>query len=286
MRKIQKNNRFMYLLIIAVLFSYVCKIMTVEAADDGQQSGEQPIMDGIYKMVSAIDNNFVWDIENASTEDGGNLQLFVDNNANAQKFIFTYDSDGFYIITNVNSEKAMEGVQNAEGAANIQQSTANGSDTQKWKLVPAENGYYVLICKYNGLAADASGGVAANGVNMQMYQLNNTPAQEFKLVETTKAENQPVEIHSKSFFSNITFLLLGAEAIILVVVNYYFQIIVNRKREFAAENEDDEAEVEEKEAVREKFNEMVREEIAEDEEVDHEIADGDEILTDERLDNK
>jgi len=228
MSRVKKKNIVVWILIMVTLLFFVLQAGAVEAAADQQTSNDQSIADGTYKLISGADNGLVWDISNASVEDGANLQLYSDNSSNAQKFVFVYDMEGYYTITNANSGKAIEGAEK-DGAANIQQNTSNGSDAQKWKLIPAENGYYVLACKYNGLVADVAGGTAAQGANIQLYQLQNTPAQEFKIVETEKAETQPATKHSKGFFSSITFLLLGIEAIIVIGIGYYFQIVVSKK---------------------------------------------------------
>lgn len=59
-------------------------------------------------MVSAVNNDYVWDISEASVEEGANLQLYEDNGTDAQKFTFTYLSNGYYSIINANSDKAVE----------------------------------------------------------------------------------------------------------------------------------------------------------------------------------
>lgn len=162
------------------------------ANDSGSHNNSrQPVPDGLYKVVSMINKQYVWDISDASINNGGNLQLWKDNGSNAQKFMFAYNSDGYYTITNVNSNKAIDcaGAKSADGT-NIQQYTSNKSDAQKWKLTSAGNGSYWFTCKGNGKMIDVSGGVASNGRNIQLYRYNGgTAAQKFALVKT-KAANK------------------------------------------------------------------------------------------------
>ena len=159
--------------------------------NDNANDSSQPVPDGLYKVVSTIDKKYVWDIDGASMDNGGNLQLWKDNGSNAQKFMFTYNSDGYYTITNVNSDKVIDcaGARSAD-RTNIQQYTSNKSDAQKWKLMSVGDGSYWFKCKANGKMIDVSGGVASNGRNIQLYTYNsNAAAQKFTLVKT-KAENK------------------------------------------------------------------------------------------------
>ena len=168
-------------------------------AASSQNSSSQPVPNGLYKVVSMINKQYVWDIYDGSKDNGGNLRLWKDNGTNAQKFMFTYNSDGYYTITNANSNKAIDcaGGKSADGT-NIQQYTLNHSDAQKWKLTSAGNGYYTFLCKGNGKMIDVSGGSASNGANIQLYQSNGSRAQKFALVKTAPAKGSS---NSSSFTS-------------------------------------------------------------------------------------
>lgn len=225
MKRINKKSG-LYILSVLLLLISVSQVRNVNAADG------QLIADGMYKLISAIDNKFVWDIADASNEDGANLQLYTDNNSNAQKFIVTYAGDGYYTIKNVSSGKAIESVSDdADGTVNIQQNAENNADAQKWKIVSAEDGYYKLICKYNEQAVDVTNGIAADGANIQTYEVNNTLAQLFKFAETVKVESPSITKQSKGFFTGVTFLLLGLEAIIVFGIAYYFQVAVKKRED-------------------------------------------------------
>lgn len=222
----KKQHAFFMIIMIALFF---CYSIQAEASET-----DQPIADGMYKVVSAIDNEYVWDIDNAATNDGANLQLWRDNDTNAQKFTFTYDADGYYTITNINSGKAIGcSEDDFTDNVNMQQSALKQADTQRWKLIKSENGYYTLTCKSNNMAADVSGGVAENGTNMQMYQSNQTAAQEFKLVETTRSEitsNNSGSSMPKIVMYIITFLLLGMESIVIIGAGYLWERFANSKK--------------------------------------------------------
>lgn len=189
----------------------------VQIAFGGSQAAEngQPA-DGIYKVVLAADRRYVWDIENASEQDGGNLRLWADNGSDAQKFEFIYDADGYYSIINVNSGKAVDCAEGSSAdGANIQQYTLNHTDAQRWKLVCTENGSYNVICKCNGKAADLYGGIIARGRNIQMYQQNHTAAQEFRLVSLTEKKAYGFAYYAA------TLLILVIETAVLISMGYF-----------------------------------------------------------------
>lgn len=141
------------------------------------------IKNGTYKIVSALNNNFVMDVNGASAFDGVNIQLYQDNGSNAQKFAITRQADGSYTIQNVNSKKVMDcaGAGRMNGT-NIQQYTSNATAAQRWNIADAGNGMVTLTCRCNGLLAAVSGGRSANGTNIHMYTANGSAAQKWKLV--------------------------------------------------------------------------------------------------------
>lgn len=143
------------------------------------------IKNGTYKLVSALNSNYVMDVNGASVQNGANVQLYADNGSNAQKFTFTHQSDGYYTISNVNSKKMLDcsGAGRTNGT-NIQQYQSNFSAAQRWKVTSAGNGYYTLTCKCNGLLVDVTGARTANGTNIQMHSANRSAAQKWKLVPT------------------------------------------------------------------------------------------------------
>ena len=152
---------------------------------------DQPVADGTYQVVSAIDADYVWEIADASAADEANLQAGPDQKSKAQQFVFTYHTDGYYTITNVNSGRMIECAgAGYEDGTNIWQHAYDNTAAQRWKLVRAGDGYFVLKCKHNGKAADIEESVAASGQNIQAYQYNASAAQKFRLVAVTEGREQ------------------------------------------------------------------------------------------------
>ena len=65
--------------------------------------------DGVYKIHSAINDNYVIDVNGAVAQNYTNVQLFYSSNSLAQKFEVKKMSDGYYQITSViNNEYSLD----------------------------------------------------------------------------------------------------------------------------------------------------------------------------------
>lgn len=150
-----------------------------------------PFANATYKIVSALNNNYVWHVKYGSYDDGATIHLYKDDNyINTPKFVFTRQKDGYYIIENTNSARTVEckGAGKKSGT-DICQNSRNNSVEQQWKLVPTEDGYYYLQNRCNNLVASVAGGKAGNNVNIEMSALNKTANQKFQIMVTFPLAN-------------------------------------------------------------------------------------------------
>lgn len=144
----------------------------------------QVIEDGIYNIVSGLNDRKVLDISGASTADGANLQLWDVNYTNAQKFEIKYSGSGYYTIKAKCSDKMIDvAMADQKSGTNVWQYPYNGTDAQKWYIVPCGNGSYNIISKCNLLAMDVDWAKTQNGTNVWCWYINGTKAQEFKFVK-------------------------------------------------------------------------------------------------------
>ena len=125
------------------------------------------------KVASSVD------IPGASGADSTAIQLYSGNGSKAQQFSFTKQSDGSYVIVNVNSGKALD-VRNGAAGNNavVQQYSANGTNAQRWFIRDSGAGYYLQSALGNWVL-DLSGGSTANGTAIHLYTPNGTVAQLF-----------------------------------------------------------------------------------------------------------
>lgn len=125
------------------------------------------------KVASSVD------IPGASETDSTAIQLYSGNGSKAQQFTFTKQSDGSYVIINVNSGKALD-VRNGAAGNNavVQQYSANGTNAQRWFIRDSGAGYYLQSALGNWVL-DLSGGNTANGAAIRLYTPNGTASQLF-----------------------------------------------------------------------------------------------------------
>ena len=125
------------------------------------------------KVASSVD------IPGASGTDSTAIQLYSGNGSKAQQFTFTKQSDGSYVIINVNSGKALD-VRNGAAGNNavVQQYSANGTNAQRWFIRDSGAGYYLQSALGNWVL-DLSGGNTANGAAIRLYAPNGTASQLF-----------------------------------------------------------------------------------------------------------
>ena len=153
---------------------------------------ERTIEDGTYRIAMFSNSNIGVDVDAGSKENGANVLLwewYQENNLQKQ-FNINYDEeDGYYTITNVNSGKLLT-VQDSgtTNSTNVWQYEANGTNSQKWKIVKNSNGSYSIISKIKNLYLDIQNGNISNGANVQIYESNGSNAQQFKIIEIIEPE--------------------------------------------------------------------------------------------------
>lgn len=189
---IKKNNEIIYWGIVDEIqnedgknlyeytLKYITNLFSQKIALSKNQNVEQ-IKEGYYKIRTAKDTNKVLDALGGSADTGANVQLYQDNNSNAQKWKVTKDSNGYYSFMALCSGKMLDladgVVQNEQ---NIWQVTNNGSDAQKWRIEHIEGVKYKIGIKGHLFYVDIKGGKTENGTNIQLYSgENNSINQQF-----------------------------------------------------------------------------------------------------------
>jgi hypothetical protein len=127
-------------------------------------------------------------------ERGANVQLFEGNGTDAQRWRVNHNDDGTCTFVAVSCGLALD-VADAGTASGtpVRAWTPNGTDAQKWRVLqkadgvvyePANVAPIALAPKVNeGLRLDACGGGTGNGTGVQVYDLNNTEAQLWSIID-------------------------------------------------------------------------------------------------------
>lgn len=129
----------------------------------------------------------VLDIAGGSSSSGANVQLYSNNGTLAQLFSFEYH-DGYYVIRNVKSQKALDvdGGKLVPGT-NVQQWECDSANAnQLFSVVDNGDGTLSFINKATGLFLDIVGASDSVQANLDAYLPNGSAAQKFTLHQVTE----------------------------------------------------------------------------------------------------
>lgn len=129
----------------------------------------------------------VLDIAGGSSSSGANVQLYSSNGTLAQLFSFEY-YDGYYVIRNVKSQKALDvdGGKLVPGT-NVQQWECDSANAnQLFSVVDNGDGTLSFINKATGLFLDIVGASDSVQANLDAYLPNGSAAQKFTLHQVTE----------------------------------------------------------------------------------------------------
>ena len=141
----------------------------------------QDLPDGTYTFGSKLNPSMKMDVSGASRSNYGNVQIWVGNGTNAQKWKVTHDSNGYVTLTSVNSGKVLDvngGV--STNGTNVQQYDSNGTYAQKWIAIKnSDDSYTFQSALAENIVLDVSGASTSNGASVQLYTANGTNAQKW-----------------------------------------------------------------------------------------------------------
>ena len=153
------------------------KIVKEKILNDGH-----PVSYGVYTIVSALDKNYVLDVNEFRSDDETNVQLWKKNGTIAQKFKLINIKGDEFEIRPICSGKSLDVYNNDQSAgANIQQYSYHGRDNQRF-YIKKSGDWWAIQCKCNGLYLDVSNGEVKNGANIWCWPANGTDAQKFKFL--------------------------------------------------------------------------------------------------------
>lgn len=102
-----------------------------------------PVAGKTYYIESKAFPGYVLDVYGASKENNAEIFLWKKNNGANQKFKLLDKGDGYYLLQNINSEKAID-----FGLENLIQWNPHGGAAQLVKLSPIGDGYYFIEPKH------------------------------------------------------------------------------------------------------------------------------------------
>ena len=162
-----------------------------EKLDTLASENKNVLANGNYVISSVLNSNYVFDVSGASVKDNANIQLYQNNDSNAQKFIVTHDSQGYVTFTNAKSGKVLDVSGGKPGNnKNIQQYASNGTRAQKWVVKKDGNGYNIISALDSSYVIDLSGARVVNNRNIQLYTYHATDAQRWTFTKYVSKEEK------------------------------------------------------------------------------------------------
>ena len=162
-----------------------------EKLDTLASENKNVLANGTYVISSVLNSNYVFDVSGASVKDNANVQLYQNNDSNAQQFIVTHDSQGYVTFTNAKSGKVLDVSGGKPGNnKNIQQYASNGTHAQKWVVKKDGNGYNIISALDSSYVIDLSGARVVNNRNIQLYTYHATDAQRWTFTKYVSKEEK------------------------------------------------------------------------------------------------
>lgn len=155
---------------------------------------------GTYRIALADDPTMCVDVPSASTANNANIQVYSNNDSDAQVFKAEVDPESFLVrLYAACSDKVLDIAGNvAKSGTNVIQYTAKSGDAgdNQWWL-PIQKGsikvdgqtvpVYELAAKLgSNLCLDYYGGKNVNKTNVQVYTRNNSKAQKFAFIKNER----------------------------------------------------------------------------------------------------
>lgn len=153
-----------------------------------------------FVTFTNINSGKVIDLDGAITKNGRNIHQYVSNGTRAQKWIVQQSGSGYSIVSAIDTSFALD-IRNGSvySGSNIQLYKSNNTAAQQWtfnKYVTERercdsyasqnkdrmaDGVYYIKNQNVGFALDVADGSLYGGANVQLYSLNKTNAQKWKI---------------------------------------------------------------------------------------------------------
>ncbi|WP_315074019.1 RICIN domain-containing protein [uncultured Clostridium sp.] len=152
-----------------------------------------------YKLIN-VNSGKALDVYAAKTDNYTNVDIYSDNNTNAQKWNIVANSDGTYKLINTGSNRALDVyAAGTDDYTNVDIYDDNGSNAQKWRITQNSDGSYKLINAGSNKALDVYAAKTDDYTNVDIYSDNGTAAQKWNIVQVsggTSTVSKPSEVPS------------------------------------------------------------------------------------------
>ncbi|MFC1412983.1 glycoside hydrolase family 19 protein [Streptacidiphilus sp. N1-12] len=141
------------------------------------------VTSGATYSVTNVNSGKCVDARAAATANATAVQQYACNGTNAQKWVFTATSGGYFQVGSASGTAQVWDDSNVSGADGslIQLWTYGGGNNQQWLPVLESGSNYHFVNRFSGKCLDVPAASTADSVQLQQYTCNNTAAQSFNL---------------------------------------------------------------------------------------------------------
>lgn len=137
---------------------------------------------GTYEIQTALNSNYVLDIQKGSKEDNANIIVYTRTSKKNQQYQFELQSDGTYAIKCVHSGKYLDVLDgSAEEGMNVIQYAKNAKSNQHWMIQVDASGRVTFASAKSGLCFNVNGGKAVKGRKITQVPATDGKAQKWVL---------------------------------------------------------------------------------------------------------
>ncbi len=168
-------------MMLVLLLNMVSPI-AIFAAQNKENGNNEGIENGLYVIESLVGKGKVLDVCGAEKTDGAKLHIWekskkLSDSLN-QIFYIDRNQDGSYVIVSLHAEMFL-GTKGEN--KDVKQFNPSFRDNCKWEVNVKGNNICELKLKSNKLSLDVCEGKDQNGTKLQLWESNNTKAQQFRL---------------------------------------------------------------------------------------------------------
>ena len=157
---------------------------------DSEVAPTKSTENGIFRILSVINANKVFDIASGSKENGAKLQMWDTSKVSQQRFDIQYDREGYCKIRATHSNKVLTVEStNPNAGSNITQQQDKNLDTQKWIIEKIDENKYSIVSKCGNLYLEIASDNVQNGIKIILNDETKLDTQQFILVNETPNEN-------------------------------------------------------------------------------------------------
>lgn len=157
---------------------------------------------GTYEIISSLNSNKVLDIKDGSKASGASIQIYNWNGTQAQQFVVNKNQNGYYTIKNVGSNLYL-GIQSdwytMGNYSSLVQGVNASSKAGQFIFTRNNKGQWIISSAWDSrYVFDLNGAKLDNGNKVQLYTVNGSSAQAWKLLKVKNLREEMDALASKN----------------------------------------------------------------------------------------